>query len=82
MILFLLLLAAIVGVLGAVLKGLVALFLIAVTAAIVLVAGTWWWLRHKVRSLQSEMDRRTTQIRIGDYRRTGDESPAPRDDRY
>jgi threonine/homoserine/homoserine lactone efflux protein len=56
-ILVLLLLAALLGVLGAVLKVALVLTLGFVLAVIVLAWGAWWWLKRRVREFEREVDR-------------------------
>ncbi|HEX5950365.1 MAG TPA: hypothetical protein VFZ96_05145 [Actinomycetota bacterium] len=53
----LLLLAAIFGVLGAVLKVALALVLAIVLTVAVLAWGGWLWLKHRVRELDRELER-------------------------
>lgn len=56
-ILILLLLAAIFGVLGAVLKAALILVLSVVVAVAVLAWGGWLWLKHRVREMEREVER-------------------------
>ncbi len=58
LILVLLLVAAIFGVLGAVLKAALILVLASVLALIVLIWGGWWYLKHRMRRWQADVDRR------------------------
>ena len=87
LVLILLLLAAVFGVLGAVLKAVAFLVLTAVLTVTVLVALAWWGIRRKAREFQAEYDREITQQRSTRYRvneaqrQTGD-LPPHRDDRY
>jgi uncharacterized protein (DUF58 family) len=60
-VLILLLIAAIFGVLGAVLKIALVLVLGLILGVTLLVWGTWWWLRRRMRDLQREFDRRAAE---------------------
>lgn len=66
-VLILLLLAAALGVLGAVVKVAVVLVLSAIIAVAILVWGTWWYLRYRMhrfaREVQAEADRRARRER-------------------
>lgn len=85
---FLLVLLAIAGLLGAVLKALAFLILAAFLGITALAVGGYLAFRHAMRSAERELDRHTTQVRIGRYRRSsasaGDPGALPngRDDRY
>ena len=56
-VLILLLLAAAFGVLGALLKVALVLVFGIVLAVIVLAWGAWFWLKHRVREFEREVDR-------------------------
>lgn len=62
-ILFLLLLAAILGILGAVLKAVAFLVLTAVLTTIALAALAGWWIRRQLRRAQQTLDRRVVDGR-------------------
>ena len=86
LVLILLLLAAVFGVLGAVLKAVAFLVLTAVLTVTVLVALAWWDKR-KTREFQAEYDReitrqRSTRYRVNEAQRDAGDLPPPRDDRY
>jgi membrane protein implicated in regulation of membrane protease activity len=76
--LFLLLLAALAGVLGLVLKITLVIVLTAILSIAALLAIAWFGFRHQVRKLQREGAVTHTTIRIGDPTR---DLPS-RDDRY
>jgi hypothetical protein len=77
--LFLLLLAALAGVLGLVLKITLVIVLTVVLSISALIAIAWLGFRHQVRKFQREGAGTHTTIRIG---RPARDLPAPRDDRY
>lgn len=86
-VLILLLLAAALGVLGAVLKAVAFLVITAVLTVIVLGAVAWWGFKRKARAFQTEYDRRITDQRVARYRvneaeRDPGRLPPQRDDRY
>lgn len=86
-VLILLLLAAVFGVLGAVLKAVVFLVITALLTITVLAALTWWGFKRKAREFQAEYDRQVTQQRATRYRvneaqRDPQHLPPVRDDRY
>ena len=56
-ILILLLLAAIAGILGAVLKAALVIILAILLAFVILVGGTFWYLRFRLRRIVRHMDR-------------------------
>jgi hypothetical protein len=76
--LFLLLLAALAGVLGLVLKITLVIVLTAILSIAALIAIAWFGLRHQVRKLQREGAVTRTTIRIGRPTR----NLPSRDDRY
>jgi hypothetical protein len=87
LVLVLLLLAAVLGVLGAVLKAVAFLVITVVLTAIVLGALAWWGFKRKARAFQAEYDRQLTDQRVARYRvneaeRDPERLPPPRDDRY
>ena len=86
LVLILLLLAALFGVLGAVLKAVAFLVITATLTVVVLGMITWWFFRRKVREFQAEYDRQLTQQRVTRYRvneaQRDPERLPPRDDRY
>ncbi len=82
----LLLLAAVFGVLGAVLKAVVFLVITTVLGVTVLGAFAWWALQRKAREIHADYDRQIAQQRVTRYRvneasREPEHLP-PRDDRY
>ena len=86
-VLILLLLAAVLGVLGAVLKAVAFLVITALLTITVLVALAWWGFKRKAREFQAEYDRQITQQRATRYRvneahRDPEHLPPVRDDRY
>lgn len=86
LVLILLLLAALFGVLGAVLKAVAFLVITATLTVVVLGMVTWWFFRRKVREFQAEYDRQLTEQRVTRYRvnetQRDPERLPPRDDRY
>jgi len=62
-ILILLLLAAIFGVLGAVLKIALVLILSLVLVTAVLVWAGWWWVRSRMRGLERDLQQRSEEDR-------------------
>jgi multisubunit Na+/H+ antiporter MnhG subunit len=84
--LFILILLAIAGLLGVVLKAIAFVIFVGIATAVTLAAIAYFALRHQVRKATAAMDQRSTDIKIGKvYReqdRAGDELPPPRDDRY
>jgi cell division protein FtsW (lipid II flippase) len=56
-VLILLLLAAIAGVLGAVLKAALVIILAIILAFVVLVGGTYWYVRHRLNKFVKGMER-------------------------
>jgi membrane protein implicated in regulation of membrane protease activity len=81
--LFVLVLLAIAGLLGVVLKVAVLIVGTAVLAAAVLAVFAWYWFRHQLTKAQRALDRHATDIRVGDIRRSSGDVGAPeRDDRY
>jgi hypothetical protein len=87
LVLILLLLAAVFGVLGAVLKAVAFLVITAVLTVTVLAALAWWYFKRATRAFQEEYDRQITEQRVTRYRvneaQADEESlPPMRDDRY
>jgi high-affinity Fe2+/Pb2+ permease len=87
LVLILLLLAAIFGVLGAVLKAAAFLVLTVLLTVTVLAALAWWGIKRKTREFQAEYDReitqqRSTRYRVNEAQREAGDLPPPRDDRY
>jgi hypothetical protein len=83
----LLLLAALLGVLGAVLKAVAFLVITAVLSIVVLGTLAWWGFKRKAREFQAEYDRQITQQRVTRYRvneaqRDPEHLPPLHDDRY
>jgi peptidoglycan/LPS O-acetylase OafA/YrhL len=77
---FLLILA---GLLGVVLKAAILLMGTAFLAAVIFAGIVWYWVKHQVAKAQRAIDRQSTNIRIGQVRRSADTSlPPARDDRY
>ena len=84
-ILILLLLAAIFGVLGAVLKVTAIVVLAILLTVTLLVAFGWWALKRSARSLSAQYDEQVAQQRVIKYRKNEadpSELPPTRDDRY
>lgn len=82
----LLLLAAVFGVLGAVLKAVAFLVITTVLAVTVLGVFAWWAFKRKAREIHADYDRQIAQQRVARYRvneasREPEHLP-PRDDRY
>lgn len=85
LVLILLALAAIFGVLGAVLKTVAFLVITAVLSVTVLGGLAWWGLKRKTRELQSEYDRQIGEQRVTKFRQNEAQRPridGARDDRY
>jgi hypothetical protein len=82
-VLILLLLAAIFGVLWAVLKLTAILVLAALLTVTVLGALAWWGFKRSARKFSAEYDRQISEHRVTKYRENeaGTDPPA-RDDRY
>jgi membrane protein implicated in regulation of membrane protease activity len=82
-VLFLLVLLAIAGVLGVVLKAVVVMVATAALFAIVSAWFVWWAIRRQLVKTQQALERTGTQIRIGRVVRSRDGgAPPPIDDRY
>lgn len=84
-VLILLLLAALFGILGAVLKVTLILVLSFLLMATVLAALGWWALKRSARNLSREYDQQVAQHRVTRYRENEadpGELPPGRDDRY
>ena len=85
LVLILLLLAAVFGVLGAVLKAVAFLVITAVLTVTVLAALAWWGFRP-TREFRAEYDRQITEQRVTRYRvneaQHDPEHLPPHDDRY
>jgi membrane protein implicated in regulation of membrane protease activity len=84
-ILILLLIAALFGVLGAVLKVALILILAAVLTVAVLGIMAWWLVKRSARKITAEYDRQVSQQRVTKYRANEAdpaELPPDRDDRY
>jgi hypothetical protein len=79
--LFVVLLLAIAGLLGVVLKAAIVIVGTAVLAAAILAAAAWYWFKHQLTKAQRSLDRTATDIRVGEVRRSAD-TPPLRDDRY
>jgi UPF0716 family protein affecting phage T7 exclusion len=87
LVLILLLLAAVFGVLGAVLKTVAFLVITAVITVMVLAALAWWGFRRATREFRAEYDRQLTEQRVTRYRvneaqRDPQHLPPTHDDRY
>lgn len=85
--LFLLVLAALAGVLGTVLKITVFIVGAIVLGLVVATVAAGWVLRNRLGKIGQRLQPGSTQIDIGSPRRTGgggsgSENPGPRDDRY
>jgi hypothetical protein len=83
---FLLVLLAIAGLLGTFLKAIAFLVLAGVLAITALAVGGYLAVRHVARKAERELDRASTDIRIGRIYRDGTDDPGSlpsgRDDRY
>lgn len=83
---FLLVLLAVAGLLGAFLKAIAFVILAGVLALAALAFGGYLALRHVVRKAERELDRATTDVKVGRVYRTGAQDPGSlpsgRDDRY
>jgi hypothetical protein len=87
LVLILLLLAAVFGVLGAVLKAVAFLVITAVLTVTVLAALAWWGFRRATREFRAEYDRqiteqRATRYRVNEAQRDPEHLPPMHDDRY
>ena len=84
LILILLVLAAIFGVLGLVVKTVAFVVLTIALTVVVLVAVAWYAIKHQARRLSRDLDARMADRRATDFYRddAGGELPPPRDDRY
>lgn len=87
LVVILLLLAAVFGVLGAVLKAVAFLAITAVLTVTVLGALAWWGIKRRTRQFRADYDRQITQQRVTRYRENEAEHdperlPGFRDDRY
>ena len=82
-ILILVLLAAVFGILGAVLKAAAFIVLTVLLSIVLLAAVGWYVVKHQARRLMSDVDGRMADQRVERFRRDDDgELPPPRDDRY
>jgi hypothetical protein len=82
-ILILLLLAAIFGILGAVLKFTAILVIGVLLTVTVLGALAWWGFKRSARKLSAEYDRQVSEHRVTKYRENeAGSNPPERDDRY
>jgi UPF0716 family protein affecting phage T7 exclusion len=82
---FLLVLLAIAGLLGAFLKAIALLVLAGMLGLTALAVGGYLVLRHAMRTAERDLDRRSTQVRMGRAYRTREDPmhlPSERDDRY
>jgi len=70
-ILILLLLAAIAGILGAVLKAALVIILAILLAFVILVGGTFWYLRFRLRRIVRHMDRQQRGFPTRGYKDRG-----------
>ncbi|HET6713568.1 MAG TPA: hypothetical protein VFI59_07655 [Actinomycetota bacterium] len=86
LVLILLLLAAVFGVLGAVLKAVAFLVITALLTVTVLAALAWWGFKRATREFRAEYDRQITEQRVTRYRvneaQHDPEHLPPHDDRY
>ncbi len=84
-VLILLLLAAVLGVLGAVLKTVAFLVITALLTVTVLGFLAWWGFKRSARKLGAEYDRQISEHRVTKYRENEADpgsTPPGRDDRY
>jgi hypothetical protein len=83
---FLLVLLAIAGLLGTFLKAVAFLVLAGTLALAALAVGGYLAIRHVVRKAERELDRASTEVKVGRIYRTGTTDPGSlpsgRDDRY
>jgi peptidoglycan/LPS O-acetylase OafA/YrhL len=81
--LFIVVLLAIAGLLGVVLKAAILIIGTAVLAAAVFAAFAWYWFKHQLTKARRELDQGSTNIRIGQVRPSSRQPlPPERDDRY
>jgi len=81
-ILILLVLAAVFGILGLVVKAVAFVVLTIALTVVVLIAVAWYALKYQARRLSRDLDERLTDGRATDVYGDGGELPPPRDDRY
>jgi uncharacterized protein (DUF58 family) len=83
-ILVLLVLAAIFGILGMVVKAVAFVVLTITLTVVVLIAVAWYALKHQARKLSHDVDARMAERRATEFYGDDDggELPPPRDDRY
>ena len=83
---FLLVLLAIAGLLGTFLKAIAFLVLAGMLALAAVAVGGYLAFRHVVRKAERELDRASTDVKVGRIYRTGTSDPgslpSARDDRY
>ena len=87
LVLVLLLLAALFGVLGAVLKAVAFLVITAMLTVVVLGALAWWGIKRKAREVQADYERQITEqrairYRVNEAQRDPERLPPLHDDRY
>jgi hypothetical protein len=83
LIVILLVLAAIFGILGLVVKAVAFVVLTIALTVVVLVAVAWYVLKHQARKLSQDLDTRMADRRATEFYRDDEgELPPPRDDRY
>jgi threonine/homoserine/homoserine lactone efflux protein len=86
LLIFLLVLLAIAGLLGTFLKAVAFLVLAGMLGVAALAFGGYLAFRHTVRNAQRELDRASTDVKVGRIYRTGSSDPGTlpsgRDDRY
>jgi uncharacterized protein (DUF58 family) len=83
LILILLILAAIFGILGLVVKAVAFVVLTIALTVVVLVAVAWYALKHQARKLSQDLDTRMAGRPTTEFSRDDEgELPPPRDDRY
>jgi peptidoglycan/LPS O-acetylase OafA/YrhL len=81
--LFIVVLLAIAGLLGVVLKAAILIIGTAVLAAAVFAAFAWYWFKHQLTKARRELDQGSTNIRIGQVGPSSRQPlPPERDDRY
>jgi hypothetical protein len=79
---FLLLLAAVAGVLGTVLKAFAFVAVTVVLAAILLAVIAWYGVKYKLGKIERGLGQGRTDVQIGRPRREQERLPGRRDDRY
>jgi hypothetical protein len=83
LVLILLVLAAVFGVLGLVVKAVAFVVLTIALIVVVLIAVAWYAIKHQARRLSRDLDAHLAERRATEFYRDDEgELPPPRDDRY